>query len=468
MLYNLQNVSMSIIRGAFSLFPMVFFRRRIAFVLFTFLIGLLFTYADLSSSPIQAQETGSEPITLQLWHPHSAERQVALDALIAEFNATNTWNITIIPTSFENSGLLYDQLVLQLLNAQPLPNLAMLWPHEAALLDLRNVVVDLNSFLDDPALALENDLIPGIAARGQNPLTGKQLGLPERSYTELMAVNLDALASLGEASPPITRAELAALACTFREQGGWDRGKFGVAWGFIAPAEAEFLLGMSGESPFESASSAEILLNTPTHQTILQFLIDLTQRGCITSIQTSIEALDEFAAGQSLFYFGSSSTLPLLRQSIGNNYAVPFEWGVFALPEASHPLLFGPAASIFDQGAALNEASWRFMQWFLSPEINAAWNRATGSLPVTTAAAELMTEDFSTFPQWGQAWQLIQGETITVPALAGYDPVRIEIQFALRRIFAGASTPDQELPALEARANQILQDFSPIAAPEPE
>lgn len=389
-------------------------------VIFTFILPILFTPA------VHAQTT------IRLWHPHTGDRQLTLERLIDQFNRENDQGITVEAVSFDDPGLLYDQIILQLTTSTDLPHLIMVWPHEAALFDLTGIIVDLSAYGSSTGFE-----------RGFNPNTHKQLGIPDRTFVELMAVNLDALHEMGYSQPPTTMALLEEMACRFER---WSGGRFGNTWGFLMPTDIEFLSGISGLL----IDNAQVVIDTPPRRHLLQTLINMHREGCITSVQNSFDAIDAFAQGQTLFFMGSSSSLPILHERIEANFAQPFEWRVYPLPGQPTAVAFGPIISMIDHGPTSNDAAWDFIEWFISPDIHRIWIEATLGLPVTPVSIEA-------FPQWQQAVQL---DTISMPALAGYGVVRLEIQFALQRLLAGTSTLEQELPALETLTNQILSDFA--------
>lgn len=424
-------------------------------------LGMALLCSSMGHGEIVAQEA---PIVLQLWHPHTGERRVMLENLLAEFNAEHASEIQVLAQGFENSGLLYDQIVLQLLNGPTLPHVAMIWPYEAALFDLSGRMLDLQPYLADESDWLAGYL-PLMRDSGFNPFTSKQLGLADRFFTEILVVNRDALEALGYDDLPHTQDELAEMACAFRDAGGWQKGKFGQAWGLMIPTDAEFLWGMSGVAPFLLEPMPHYAIDTDTISPMLNRLNELVVQGCVMTVASPLEAIDEFAAGQTLFYIGSSSSLTLLQAQIGRHFAVPFEWEVVAFPDTSASWAFGPIVSVFEHDTASNDAAWAFLQWWLSPEINARWSVATGSLPVSHAAGRLMTAEWASFPQWGQAWQVAEEHGVfSMAAVGGYDAVRTEIQFALRRVLTSATQAEQELIELDHRINEILQDFAPVQA----
>jgi ABC-type glycerol-3-phosphate transport system substrate-binding protein len=434
------------------------------------------TALSLSSELTHAQPIDPIGQQLVLWHPHSAEREAALVALVEDFNAGNEWEIEVQPVSMGNAGGVYEQVIVQLSNvAEPqLPNLVIVWPYEAALFELSGRIVDLNHYVNDEEWGLskqaQSDFLPVVEAWGTNPLTGAQIGWPVRAFTMMMVVNMDALDELGYSEVPSSLTELAEMACAYQENGGWSAVENPVAWGFRIPNDAAFLAGMAsaqGEGIFSRDESSGYQLNTNAMQLVMMTMRELLAQGCAGTRETVFDDLDDFVAGKTLFYFGSSSNLSALRNGIGTQFAIPFDWQVHPLPgNAEVGIAFGPVMSMIEHNPSADLAAWLFLQWFTSAEVNAEWARATISLPLRESARDFMVDDFIDFPQWGAAWQLLYQADETLPTVAGYDVVAAEMAFAFRRVLLAVTSPEAELPILQEVSQTILQSFAPEVVPE--
>ncbi len=405
-------------------------------------IGLLL----LGWRPLAAQN--ESVITVTLWHPYSGQQQTQLATLIARYNAENSDNVTVQTLIFNNSGLLYDQIILQLINPSSLPNLALIWPHDAALFDLNDNLADLAQF-ESPSI--ESWLPPQV---GYDPIRQKQIALPHTAFGMVLAVNLDALAELGYSDLPTTWDDLQVAACALRENGGWSGGQFGTAWGFTATLEAETWLGLSGEqSLFEDG---RYLLDSPALYESAETLKAMQDTGCLILETDRASAYDTFASGRALFLLLPSSGLAVLQSAIQRSFVHPFAWGAFIPPTSPAVLVYTPVISMFDSNPTVNRAAWDFMTWFLSPAVNSEWASATNTFPIH--ATTMLSEN--ALSQAQQLWSTIQNHAVVpLPTLAGYDVVRLEIRFALQRLLAGTTPPTDEIPALETLANQITLNF---------
>ncbi|NDJ85349.1 MAG: extracellular solute-binding protein [Chloroflexi bacterium] len=394
---------------------------------------------------------------MQLWHPYSGEREAALDGLIAAFNAEHGPDLALQAESYGDTGLLHDQVLLQLTNAGPLPNLIITWPHDIALFDLSNVIVD---------LAPVPSISEATHARGYTPAREKLIGIPTRTFVTAMYVNQTALEELGYTDPPQTGAQLVEMACAFRQAGGWSQGRFGNTWGVVMPTSAEIVLGLvARQAGTLYSSDVGLVVDSEEMRNTVEMIADIQSQGCGITVDAPLDGLAAFAEGRALLYFGSTSSLTLMRDEILANFAEPFDWRVVPLPGDGASLSLGPVISTVDQGPAANQAAYQFIEWFLQAENNAAWNTATGSLPSHPQAVDLMSEAFDGFPQWKEAQALASEQVTALPALASYDVLRLMLQFGVQRVVSNAVPVVDELPALQHQLTDIWQDFMPEDAP---
>ncbi len=413
-----------------------------------YIFWLLFiTTISMSTTPVDAG-LNSEQIILTLWHPYADDIQAQLESLIEQYNK-NEEHIVIESIEFQNSGFLLDQLILQLTSERPqLPNLVMLWPHEAALIDLSNVLVDLSSYTALPNLEWVGDV-------GRDPFSQKTIAIPHSIFNLALVANLDALKELGYDAPPTTWEQFQQMACTFREKSGWSSGKFGVVWGFTTMLEAETWLAMSLSSHIDIFSEGQYQLDIPAMYESATTLKLMQDRGCLSLETERTTIINTFASGRALFALLPSTSLSILENAIKDHFIQPFSWQTFALPQGNKMLIYTPSVAVFDLDTASNDATVDFLAWFLSLDINQLWASALNAFPIYQESSTL-----TSFSQIQTSWeQMLNTPLIALPTIAGYDVVRLEIRFALERILANTTLPKDEIPALHTLVNQITRNF---------
>lgn len=408
-----------------------------------------------------AQEDAT-PLELRFWHPYTDTREAMLLDLIDTFNTEHDDTIRVEARSFQNAGLLYDQLILQLTSTQNLPNLVQVWPHEAALFDLSGRVLDASDIVNTSGATLTWLVEP--QQLGQDAVTGKVLGVPLQLHAHMLYINLDALAELGYAAIPQNFTEVATMACDFRAANGWSGGRFGIVSGLHTVADGELLQAIAAGAARPLFDGDSFNTTTPELRHAVDILARMVTDGCLTASETRTDSIDSFASGRSLFYLDTSAALPQVENAVALNFADPFTWGAFA-PPGEGVFVSGLVLSIFDNTPEENAAAQTFVRWVLEAEQNAGWVLALGGLPINSASLELLTENGNV----ERIADAINNRTVaTMPTLAGYDVLRLEMQFILQNIFVDNSTIPEQLGTLEANLNALWPPFYGIMPSEGE
>jgi ABC-type glycerol-3-phosphate transport system substrate-binding protein len=135
-----------------------------------------------------------------------------------------------------------------------------------------------------------------------------------------------------------------------------------------------------------------------------------------------------------------------MAQVSAHRYLTERSQAVFARP-APIPSIGGPAAPI-SRGWALvlitpdpahQAAAVRFLQQWLSPEVNSAWSLATASLPTRQAAMARWdpADSYTSFLQQ----QLLAAHPR--PRVPGYNQVAAALQQAVEAVLTGRLTPEE-------------------------
>jgi ABC-type glycerol-3-phosphate transport system substrate-binding protein len=118
----------------------------------------------------------------------------------------------------------------------------------------------------------------------------------------------------------------------------------------------------------------------------------------------------DFAAQKTTFNFESSARLATYRNNVGGK----FNWGVAILPTGpgAGPAtdMFGGNITMFKSTPEKQLASWLFIKFFTSAQINPDWSIATGYLPIRASAMNdpRVQQTIASFPQYAVAIQAQQ------------------------------------------------------------
>ncbi len=413
-----------------------------------------------SQTTTQAETPPQTASEIQLWHAYTGEQETTLNQIVETFNAENEWGITVNANNMQNTGRLYDQIILNLLADDyqtRLPNLVITNPDNAALFALSGHIVDLTPYTNE--LDTTN-FLPDILEIGQNT-AGAQILLPTHLHTEVLVVNETALAEMN-AEIPHNATEFGEIACDFRQQGGWSQGKFGTVWSAYLPMRGNFvtaLLTAQGETLYEDGAWQ---FTSPDNATLLSTLANYHQSACTTVTDDPAIALDEFAAGKALFYFAHTSDLPNLEIAIASNYIEPFAWQAYPLlaADGAPQWVDAQGLSMIQHAEEQDLASWHFMEWFISGRVHfSEWLDVTAGFPIQVDVGDDLATSGELSSQLGQIWDFIKNEHVHKSAMASGEVIYFEIENTWRNIYLNFSDANLELETLTPRLNEIMDNF---------
>ncbi len=425
---------------------------------------------DLPTEPAaEGPLAGVDPSgqTVVWWHQHTGGREEFLNAIIADFNANNPWGITVEASNQGSYGDIYNKMIAGIPTGD-VPNLVVAYQNNsAAYYQAGGLVEDMDVYVKDPTWGLNEaevaDFVPSFFTQDYTPDGSARIGFPPNRSIEGLYYNLSALKELGYSAPPTTLAEFREMACAFTAN-GWSGYEGGDQIGYTIRTDASNIAAGAFALGGDIFKDGQFTYNDPAVVEYIQFMVDLYNEGCATLIAERYGDQNNFTAGKALFYMGSSSGLFFVRSGIETAFTEPFEWGFTALPYKDVPVtnVYGASVSIPATTPEAQLAAWLFVRWMTEPEQQAGWANVSQYFPVRFSAQEGMTELFADFPQYAQAWELLQGETKVEPQVASYDVVRNSYaQPAFETLLASGGDVETAMEALTIAANEVLASFTP-------
>ena len=214
-------------------------------------------------------------------------------------------------------------------------------------------------------------------------VAGSQLGLPFATSTTVTYYNKTVLDAVG-ATAPETLADIGALAPLFE---GDER----VIYACLpnTPTLANWLgqLGsylVNGSNGTEGTATA---LDCVENGALERFLTAWSNLYVTGALSNTAGSTDAFVAGQQLIMTSSSSSIHSVLGKVNG----AFEVGIAVYPKVDEDASLGASVNgsclaMFDhEDAARREASWRFVQYMASPEVQADFAAGTGYLPSSAA-----------------------------------------------------------------------------------
>jgi len=415
--------------------------------------------------------------TVVFWYQHSGQREAQLQQIIADFNATNEWGITVEGINQGSYSDIYARITTDLAGGGDLPELVVAYGNQAATYFLNEGVIDINLLVNSPTWGLSEeeqaDFFPSFFNADVFPQYGNvRLGFPPNRSMEVMYYNIDWLRELREAGaisfdgPPTTPEQFreAACAATANAFSGAtsDVANIGYQLSTDASRFASWTFAFGGDIFDYDAN--QYTLNSPAAVEAVTFLKGLFEDGCAGEIFERFGDQTNFGNGVTLFTVGSSSGIPFYASAV--EAGAGFDWSVAAVPHVTEqPVqnIYGASVSIPRTTPEQELAAWLFVKYYTSPEVQARWALASQYFPVRQSALEV--EELATFlaedETYSTAFGLLEF-TKAEPSVPGYDPVRDQISRTLTAIVTGTDTrPIQEiLDELNEFANEELEAAS--------
>ena len=428
------------------------------------------TPAPVSTLDVQADEL--DGLTITFWHPWRGEQEALVQDMLAEFNRTNPWGITVQASAYDGLGWL-EEAVEAGVNGGALPDLLIGYNYQAQHWDVTGrVLVDLNEYASDPTWGLraeeQADFYPAFWSQDISSSAtgvGKRLGLPLHRSALVLYYNRSFSLSLGFSGLPDSTYELRQRACAAAESNASDgqSGNDGSGGWLITP-QPSLLVGwvyaFGGEIARTDGRGYQF--NTAEVGQALDYLKSLQDSGCAYQAPGANPAA-EFATRRALFYISSLSELPAVEAAFtaaGNRDS----WTVLPLPGAeAEPVLvtYGPDLMITRSETARELAAWLAAEWLVDPANQAQWAAANNLLPVRQSALELLGRPLAEDPQWAAAVALLPLAR-SEPAYASWSVMRWALNDAMAALFDPAFSSGQIPDLLEALDQTALEIFTQV------
>ena len=411
----------------------------------------------------EATETPESGVTtLTFWEPFALDRPqgLLLGEMIRDFEAENPdVAVEIVP----KSG--YAGIHLAMLDALPdgdLPDLAVAFPSMIAEYATTGMVAPLDAYLSDPELGLTEqdlaDIFPGYLDAGRFPGFGRQvLAFPFSQNAIGMWVNETLLEQAGWDHVPATWTEF--------EQACFDVvANTGVGcYPFVESVSTfdAWLYSRAGQQL--DASGRKANFNEPAGVDSLSLLRRLIDAGLAWRPQTAYGDYEAFARGQAAFTFSSTGNSPLYAEEyrVALQNGVPaFRWRQTMIPQADpqNPAtaLYGGSFFIVQGDPVRQEAAWRLIKWFSTPQQTARWAGDLQSMPVRISALDWMTDTLEAYPFFREQAEEILPYGLAEPAVPAELEIRDILYTAILSVTQGYSDPQTALDLAARDANAVL------------
>ena len=435
---------------------------------------------DLPAGPEEPEESPATPpfeqaskfvglklegVVVEFWHIFYGEHGEGMQSLVDEFNTKNPYGI-IVAASAQGS---YRDIAYKVEAgewSETLPNVVLAYTN--TLLDWYHggVVADINPYIQDTGYGLtQNEMddlfahLKGAASSGD----GAWIAYPMTQSANVLVYNFTWAEELGFSEPPQTSQDLKSLVCaaadaTRKVEEGFA-GKGGMVYVANASNWLQWLYAFNGHELNEEGTAYNF--NTQEAIDASMFLLDLKDCGCLYLYDGYPNPLQ--AQRTAMISMSSTAGIPYYAAAFrkANNSDV---WGFIAAP--------GPdgkkAVDSFQQmlgvitGTTEEEmASWLFIKWLTSPEIQARWLKINrGYYGTHNSTERYMLEYAAENPVWATGTALIKYGFTEPQTFPAWSSVRSLIDAMAVELIYATNKADVEaiLAAYTVTANALVEE----------
>jgi sn-glycerol 3-phosphate transport system substrate-binding protein len=444
--------------------------------------------ADLPECPLDALDEVTEPVDVLLWHAYGAKTEEALEALAAEYNASQDQVVVRV----ENQGSSYEELQRQFTGAiqsGDLPNVTVAEDTQLQFMADSGVVLPATSCYEAGAEQL--DFLPGPISYFS--LDGVQWPAVFNLSSPLLYFNAGHFedAGLDPADPPQTLAEVQEVAQALKDAGVSEAPLALV----LSPWYFETWLTGIGETVVDEENgragvATEATLDDGAFLDLLTWVDDMNQAGLLEPVVQTDGQLDQFLAlaqqNSSMLIESSAAATAIEaflrgdlaaedltdddRVILSDDLELDVDVRSTPLPGIEQPgqvQVGGAAFYVTTTGTPAQQAgAWDFLE-FLNTVPSQVTNNLTGSyLPSRVSSAEdpQLQETWETTLSGGflaQSYeQLLEVDPdFPGPVIGPYTDMREIIRAGLEALVLEGATPEDVAADIQAQVTEALATY---------
>jgi multiple sugar transport system substrate-binding protein len=411
-------------------------------------IGDLARTLDERAVAALASTLGDGAIELDLWHTKTGAQEALLNEIVADFNASNDYNIKVNAVSIEGSyDRIYRETVAGLATGD-VPDLVVAYPSMVAEYMQAGVPLDLRPYIEDEEYGLTeeelDDIFPVYIEDNIYPAYGDQiLSWPFYKSVLVTYANVTLLEEAGVTKMPETWDEFYGACKKVKQNTDAE-----TCWSIhVDASDVDGLMASVGAYPQADPETLTSELDDPRFVEWCEFLQGMVDEGLARPEAEPYSGDDEMVAGDAAFTTSSSSSFGYFPRNGDGSYAI--EWQVIPLPHAAHAepasiVYGGNIMAVREDDPERDLAKWLFIQYWTSYEATKKWVLGTDEIPgsgyLPLHRSTLDDPEFVAFleehPRYDEAVQCLDDGVIE-PQLAGQQAVRGILEDVYVRILNG-------------------------------
>ncbi len=404
--------------------------------------------------------------TITFWHSMGGVNGEAMDYLVNKFNEENPDGITV-EAVYQGE---YDDAINKLKSAQignMGADLVQIYDIGTRFMIDSGWVIPMQEMIDADGYDLSR-IEPNIAA--YYTTDDGLYSMPFNSSTPLLYYNKDMFTAAGIEEAPKSLPEIAEIGDALMEQGGAQEviaiSIYG--WYFEQWLCKQGLELADNENGRGAAATGVVFDENGGALNILSAWQDLYQKGYAPNVgrSGSDTATTDFTSGKAAMTLGSTASLKQILQDVGDSFEVGTAYYPAVTEEDQGGVSIGGASlwALNNQDETRAAATWKFIQFMISPESQAYWNAQTGYFPVTTATAQeqAFQDNIAQYPQFETAIDQLHD---SAPEYAGallsvFPEARQIVETQIENMINGSQTPEESVERMAEQINASIEDYN--------
>ena len=429
----------------------------------------------ISTPVLPTKVSTSTPVTVDLrspvirfWYVRQVEAEGVAPELVEEFNKTNQWGIRVELVRWDSSGVM-DEALYSALQEKKLPELLAGYSYDLQHWNAEGVsLANLQPYIEDPAWGLtsyeQQDFYLAIWAQDLSIQSKKEASLvrfamPWYRTGLVLLYNQSWAEDLGFDLPPASAAQFRQQACAAAKANREDdeRQNDGTG-GWLVDTSPSTLLSwiFAFGGQVEQVGQPGYQFDNPGAEDAFTFLHALYAEGCAWQ-REELDRKNAFVSRQALFLSASLQEL-VDFQSAFKEAGSNDEWTILPFPSRKGGAfaVFGPSLAVTKSSSEKQLAAWLFVRWLASPEIQARWVLATGTLPTRISVLSLLKDKPEGSRQWEKALGLLPYAQVE-PSFASWRTLRWALTDAMTQLLTPGFSGSQ-IPALLKELDQLAEE----------
>lgn len=434
---------------------------RLLRLIFVVLLGITLISGTAAAAP--------EPIQISWWHSMGGDLGEVVNKLADQFNQSQP-KYEVVPVY--KGG--YSESMTQAIAAFRVghqPDILQVYEvGTGAMLAAEGAVAPVYKLMNEAGVEFSADqFVPAISAY-YSDARGRMLSMAFNTSTPVLYYNKDEFEKAGIENPPKTWQQLQKVAQKLVDSGAVECGYTTAyqSWVNMENYAAWHNLPFATNNNGYTGLDTKLLVNTEPFVQHIARLGEMAQSGLFMYGGRAGKSKPLFLSGTCAMYTGSSGGLvPIVNDA-------QFDVGVAMMPYnadiVDHPQnsLLGGGTLWVLSGNPDNHYPGiaQFLAFLAQPEQQALWSKATGYVPVTKEAYELMQEQ-GYYEKYPAAKVAVKELSLHEPTkysqgirLGSYVQYRKIINQELENVWSGEQTAQEALDAAVKRTNRTLRRFA--------